>query len=908
LGLRKLVFLFSGEGTSNSESSSKLVKTSRYWSEIERILRDKLDIDLEQMWRQEVGKHRAPHSPLLTVVCEICLADIWTVWGYKPDVAIGHSLGEVSAAFQAGFYSLEDVLSLAYLIGRAAAKLDGVMAHGTLSDEQIQALTVAVSSRNFRDGDGTHVTVSGSREDMTAFLAANPGFSEMRPPHPWHHPDYRKYRKGLEAIPPRPGSGPAFVSGVSASFQSGLKADHWQRWLSEPIDFIGAMDAINSRLAGAEVDVVEIGFHPVLEKCCEVFPSHRYASSMYRGEDEIGWILFQRKKIDQQPLLAELRRVVDAFRPDVDFGTGLAYQGFTSRTFVEATAVLAPYFPGLAPQDFYRYKSVQQLIDRYGTATKRESAATGAMRKREVVIAGMSCRFPAAAETPAQFWRVLRSGKDQVRADALRGADEAGFLDAQVSRFDHQYFGIPEAEAKAMDPQQILALELAEMLWKDAGIDPETLDRKRVGVYIGVWNTEYRGDRSSVYYPTGMNPSIVAGRVSQHYDLRGPSWVVNTACSSSLVAIHYACKDIEAGRVDFAIAGGVNMILGEAFTGSMGRSGFLSAGRRCKAFDDSADGYVRAEGGGLVLLAARDLADRYYATVLGSAVNQNGGRTQTITAPHPEAQEEVILEACAEAGIEPARIAYVECHGTGTRIGDPIEFSALQNTVARGREDVCYIGSVKSNIGHLESAAGIAGLIKSVLILNEGVIPADLHFNTPNQFIDFHSHPIKVVSEETALDRQSLIGVSSFGFGGANAHVVISGVDEQVRKPVEDLPVPFDRKRALPLSAFIGPDGQEAPQAATAGAPTNGGQDGNGHDVDIRSLIEQTFSALTNVKDIDPDVGLTDQGLDSMGATQFIATLQERLGMEIESDLLFDHPLVDQLVGALEEMRSGRAG
>jgi acyl transferase domain-containing protein/acyl carrier protein len=508
-----------------------------------------------------------------------------------------------------------------------------------------------------------------------------------------------------------------------------------------------------------------------------------------------------------------------------------------------------------------------------------------------------------AAETPAQFWRGLRSGKDQVHADALRGAEEAGFLDAEVSRFDHQYFGIPEAEAKTMDPQQILALELAEMLWKDSGIDPETLDKKRVGVYIGVWNTEYRGDPSSVYYPTGTNPSIVAGRVSRHYDLRGPSWVVNTACSSSLVAIHYACKDIEAGRVDFAIAGGVNMILGEAFTGCMGRSGFLSAGQRCKAFDDSADGYVRAEGGGLVLLASRDLVDRYYANVLGSAVNQNGGRTQTITAPHPEAQEEVILDACAEAGIEPGRIAYVECHGTGTKIGDPIEFSALQNTVARGRDSVCYIGSVKSNIGHLESAAGIAGLIKSALILNEGVIPADLHFETPNQFIDFSSHQLKVVSAETALDKQSIIGVSSFGFGGANAHVVISGVEEPVRKAVEDLPVPFDRKRALPLSAFIRAEGDGAVAVRGAGATGN-----NGHDVDIRHLIEQTFATLTNVKTIDPDVGLTDQGLDSMGATQFLATLQERLGMEIESDLLFDHPLVDQLVGALEEMRGGRKG
>ena len=896
--MRKTVFLYSGEGTSNRESGMKLVRTSRLWPEIGRILQARLDIDLESMWLKEIGTHRAPSSPLLTVISEICLADIWGRWGYKPDVVIGHSIGELPAAFQAGFYSLEEILLLTHRVGQAAANIDGVMAHGTLTKEKLDALPVALAARNFRDGDGTHVTVGGSRDEMTALLAKNPELTEMRPPHPWHHPDYRKHRGGLETAPSPAGEGPIFVSGVTAGVERSLKADHWQRWLCEPIDFIGAMDAVIGQCGGSDVDVIEIGFHPVLEKCCDVFPSHRYVSSMYRGEDETAWILFQRRKLDSGPLLAGLRAAIQAFRPDVDLATGLAYQGFTSRTFVEFTAVIAPFFPGLAPQDFYRYKSVQQLMDRFGTAPQREAAPTVAQQRREVVIAGMSCRFPAEAETPAGFWRELRSGKDQVRPEPLRGAGEAGFLDQRVSRFDPEYFGIPEAEAKAMDPQQMLALELTEMLWKDAGIDPETLDKRRVGVYLGVWNSEYRGDRSSVYYPTGTNPSIVAGRISHQYDLRGPSWVCNTACSSSLVAVHYASKDIEAGRVDFAIAGGVNMILGDAFTDSMRRSGFLSAAQRCKAFDDSADGYVRAEGGGLVLLAARDLVDRHYAIVRGSAINQNGGRTQTITAPHPEAQEEVILDACGDAGIEPGRIAYVECHGTGTRIGDPIEISALQNTVARGRESECFLGSVKSNIGHLESAAGIAGLIKSVLILSNGLIPANLHFATPNQFIDFSSHRLRVVTEETAMDHGAIIGVSSFGFGGANAHIVISGVDEQVRKPVEDLPLPFDRTRALPLSAFSG-TGQDTPPAA-AGAPRSVAQNAG-----IRSLIEQTFYALTNVKTIDPDVGLTDQGLDSMGATQFVATLQESLGVEVDTDLLFDYPLVDQLVAVLEKKRGG---
>ena len=284
--------------------------------------------------------------------------------------------------------------------------------------------------------------------------------------------------------------------------------------------------------------------------------------------------------------------------------------------------------------------------------------------------------------------------------------------------------------------------------------------------------------------------------------------------------------------------------------------------------------------------------------MLGSAINQNGGRAQVITAPHPEAQEELILEACQEAGIEPGQIDYVECHGTGTRIGDPIEISAIQNTIARGRREVCYLGSVKSNIGHLESAAGMAGLIKAVLMLNHGRIPANLHFRTPNQFIDFDSHHLRVVAEETPLDPGAVIGVSSFGFGGANAHVLIAGVQEQVRKAVEDLPIPFDRRRALALSEYY----------RLEAAPENGRErKAPQAPAEVKDLVEQAFAAVTNIQTIDAAVALTEQGLDSLGATQFLTTLEQRLGVELEADLLFDYPLVDQLVAFLEKKRAAIA-
>ena len=509
------------------------------------------------------------------------------------------------------------------------------------------------------------------------------------------------------------------------------------------------------------------------------------------------------------------------------------------------------------------------------------------------------------------------SEKDQVQANAHRGHFEAGFLNNEVTRFDHHYFNISEAEAQTMDPQQILALELTELLWQDAAVDPDNLDRKRIGVYIGVWNQEYRGKRESVYYPIGTNPSIIASRISYHYDLRGPSWVSNTACSSSLLAVHYATKDIEAGRVDYAIAGGVNMILGNDFTDRMRDSGFLSRDDRCKTFDDSANGYVRAEGGGLVLLANKNLVSNYYAELLGSAINQNGGRSSIISAPHPEAQEELIVDACRDAAIRPQDISYIECHGTGTKIGDPIEISAIQRTVAQGRDRKCFLGSVKSNIGHLESAAGIAGLIKSVLILHYGVIPPNLHFNRPNQYIDFESYNLKVATEKSEIDRQSHIGISSFGFGGTNAHIIIKGAEDGVRKKIQDLPIPFDRSRSAPLQDYYrlddgidrndsappaGPNTQVITATVDAEVPEGNGRIRKLSRAEVQDLIQGLFYKVTNIESIDPDVELIEQGLDSMSITEFVSQLQTRLEIEIDPDLIFEHPLPDQLIDEIHAL------
>jgi acyl transferase domain-containing protein/acyl carrier protein len=906
--MKKTVFLYSGEGTHSSETRFRLLEHSTLWSRIEDILSSKMNLNLEQLWDREIGRHRCPYSPLLTVVSQICLSDIWHQWGYHPDVVIGHSTGELAAAYQAGLYTLEDVLLLTCRIGEVASHLDGVMIHGRLSDSQIATLPVNLSSFNFKVEDGKHVTLTGYAGEMDEFLRKHPDFVRMKLTHPWHHPDYRRFSDQLTRVKSGAAAEGTFVSGVTTRFETCLADDYWQEWLVNPIDFVKSMQSIKDRYDDYHLDFIEIGFHPVLEKSCEVFRDYTYVSSMFRGEDDINWIVYQRKKLDQGVFLETLRKTIDAFKPELDFGTSLAYQGLGSLEFAELSVLLQPHFPSLAPQDFYRYKTIGQLISRFGLEKAVEQAGREILRKNDVVISGMSCRFPSSVETLTQFWDMLLSKDNQVKLVAGRGGSEGGYLNDSITRFDHRYFNISSAEARTMDPQQIMALELTEMLWKDAGIDPETLDKNRIGVYIGVWNQEYRGDKKSVFYPTGTNPSIIAARISYHYDLRGPSWVSNTACASSLVAVHYATKDIEAGRVDYAIAGGVNMLLDEEFTGNMRNSGFLSSDNRCKAFDDSANGYVRAEGGGLVLLINKSLADKYYAEIAGSAINQNGRRSQLITAPHPEAQEELIAAACHDAGISPQDIAYVECHGTGTKIGDPIEISAIKNTIARDRKDPCYVGTVKSNIGHLESAAGIAGLIKSVAILNYGIIPPNLHFHQPNKYIDFESHYIRVVTKETRIDHQAVIGISSFGFGGTNAHVIVKGVEASVRKEIRPLAIPFDRQRSSSLGQYIRLQDLETFQVAIEPEKKNEAKERAIAREDIDNLVRELFFQLTSIEEIDPEIELTNQGLDSMSGTELISQLETSFNIEIGPEILFEYPLKDQFVDQVYALAAGVAG
>jgi acyl transferase domain-containing protein/glutamate-1-semialdehyde aminotransferase len=422
-------------------------------------------------------------------------------------------------------------------------------------------------------------------------------------------------------------------------------------------------------------------------------------------------------------------------------------------------------------------------------------------RAQPVAIIGMGCRFPAAPD-PGAYWRLLCAGGDAIRDIPADRWDVAGYYDPDprapgrmycrrggflddIAGFDASFFGISPREARRMDPQQRLLLEVSWEALEDAGLDPRSLQDSRTGVYVGISEAEYlhllrRGAvPAEMHDMTGNALSLASGRLSHLLGLRGPSIALDTACSSALVAVHLAVASLRSGESDLALAGGVSLMLTPDAFIAMCKGGALAADGRCKPFDTAADGYGRGEGAGLVVLKrlrdALEDADPIHAVIRGSAVNQDG-RTNGLTAPSGLAQQDVIRRALADAGLEPGEVGYVETHGTGTSLGDPIEAGAL-GAVFRERDAAgpVLIGTAKSNIGHLEAAAGMAGLIKTVLALQRRQIPPSLNFRRPSPHIPWPQLPVAVATELAPWPRDApAAGVSSFGFSGTNAHVVLA--------------------------------------------------------------------------------------------------------------------------------------
>ena len=424
-----------------------------------------------------------------------------------------------------------------------------------------------------------------------------------------------------------------------------------------------------------------------------------------------------------------------------------------------------------------------------------------------IAIIGAGCRFPGGVTSPAEFWDLLHDGVDAISEvpadrwdiDAYYDPDpkapgkmvtrSGGFVTG-VDRFDPQFFGIAPREASGMDPQQRLLLEVCWEALEHAAEPADKLHGSNTGVFVGISTNEYvqlqmrRSDAADLdaHVGTGGAVSVAAGRLSYTLGLQGPAMAVDTACSSSLVAVHLACQSLRQRECDMALAGGVNLILAPEGNVILSRARMLSPEGRCKTFDAGADGYVRGEGCGVVVLKRLSEAvaagDRVLAVIRATAVNQDG-RSSGLTVPNGPAQETLIRQALATAGVAPAEVDYVEAHGTGTSLGDPIEARALGNVFAEGRAMPAIrllIGSVKTNIGHLESAAGIAGLIKTALALHQGEIPAHLHLRSINPLISLEAIPAIIPTASTpwpAGERRRFAGVSSFGFSGTNAHAVL---------------------------------------------------------------------------------------------------------------------------------------
>ncbi|HEX6341990.1 SDR family NAD(P)-dependent oxidoreductase [Umezawaea sp.] len=435
-----------------------------------------------------------------------------------------------------------------------------------------------------------------------------------------------------------------------------------------------------------------------------------------------------------------------------------------------------------------------------------------------IAVVGIGCRFPRHVSSVDDFWRLLVEEEDAVRAvpedrwtgaaffdrDAARPGhlrtQAGGYVD-DVTSFDAHFFGITPTEAVRMDPQQRLFLETTWEALQDAGIVPELLAGTKTAVYAGVSGHDYgiiQLNPENRYLlgghtMAGVTNCIVANRVSYLLDLRGPSMIVDTACSSSLVAVHLACRSIRSGEATMAIAGGVGALLIPETTIAFSQGTFLSPEGRSKSFSGSADGYVRSEGSGTVVLKPLSAAiadgDRVYAVIRGTATNSDG-RTNGISVPSEEAQTQMILDACRDAGVAPSSIGYVEAHGTGTPVGDPIEARALGRALGSGRDghEPCVVGAVKSNIGHLEPAAGIAGMIKACLVVSRGEIPANIHADQPNPAIPFEDLGLRLATARQPWpgDGPRLAGVNSFGFGGSNAHVILEGSPDGAREEHPD--------------------------------------------------------------------------------------------------------------------------
>ncbi len=500
--------------------------------------------------------------------------------------------------------------------------------------------------------------------------------------------------------------------------------------------------------------------------------------------------------------------------------------------------------------------------------TPRSQPQQSITQTNAIAIIGMGCRFPGQVDSPDTFWELLRNGKDAIApippnrwrvADYLEAGEYGGFI-ANPDQFDANFFRIAPREAKLLDPQQRILLEVTWEALENAGINPQTLAGKATGIFVGMFSHDYellqlkqnQSPDFDAYFATGNAGAMAAGRIAYTLGCQGPAITIDTACSSSLVAVHLACQSLQQGESELAIASGVNLLLSPELSLTFSQAGMIAPDGHCKTFDAAANGYVRSEGCGVVILKRLEDAiaqgDQILAIARGTAINQDGF-SNGLTAPNGLAQEAVLSKALAQAGIAPEQVSYIEAHGTGTSLGDPIEIKALQGVYGQNRqpEQPLVIGSVKTNIGHTEAAAGIAGLIKVVLAMQHRYIPPHLHFQQINPHIALDGIPAHITTTGQGWTGDKLFaGVSSFGFSGTNAHVILESAPQRQSTTEENLPT-----HVLKLSAKSEPALQQLIQKYDDWIETH---------PEI-SLADICFSANTGRGDFDHRIAVVAQSL-----------------------------------------------
>lgn len=880
---QRLAFVFPGKGGLWKQMGQALYKENRIF---------KASVDECDAWMTRFGSPvSAANTFSRDISDELILSDEWMIpclmiysisvvrilesYSVRPDLVIGQSIGETTAALCSKALSLADAIQIALEISSWPDPApEGAMVVANLTPVEAERLLTGYPDVSLAGiSSPNSVFLSGSSDRLTEIvqlLTEKDIFvRKMQVGHAYHHAPFIQAKKsgflsrlnGVSSSIPEVPFYSSFKKGNV--LQEEMRADFWYSMMESRVFF---QQAVEAALADEEdILFLEINPHPVLSFAIEdIIKTGRFEKAVVmhtlrkdmpdtRALAAVADILKNRPvkgrsagdegvaKQDGVETVADfltreiaglLGRPAESIEPHIS----LHDQGIDSLCLLQLrTKIYDRYGITIPVSAFWNYPEVDRLSkqikeqirkdmpERSGHASMIPPMTTG---DDEVAIIGVACRLPQGIQTSEQLWEALLQGRDLVTnvppdrwpADRFLDADPeapgksytmaGSFLD-DIFSFDNHFFNISAVEAAGMDPQQRILLETSWEAFENAGIPPSSLAGSRTGTFVGIVNSDYSQFRLTngvhadlgPYDLTGNFFSITSGRLAYYYDLKGPAVSVDTACSSSLVTLDMACKGLKAGETDLAIVGGVNLIMSPTNYIVYSRMRALSPTGRCKAFDEDADGFVRGEGCIVLVLKrmkeARRDHNRIMAVIKATAVNSDG-RSNGITAPNGASQEQMLRQALALGRIQAQDVSFIEAHGTGTKLGDPIEMDAIQKVFVPGRTDKLYVGSVKSNLGHLEPVSGLAGLLKLVMSIRHKVIPGNLHFNKLNSFIK-KEEVIEIAGAAVGWEkirRPFIGGVSSFGFSGTNAHVLIQEPEEDPGRPEQP-----NGLHILPLSA-----------------------------------------------------------------------------------------------------------